>query len=100
MPSAVGGNHVTTTEAVSLHPGEKGHGSPKRHPNTLCAREKTGADSKTGLQTSGERRKSQKITQKVHAGRGLETKWEMSVYISADCLKFRLKSFYENRQLP
>jgi hypothetical protein len=65
-----------------------------------CAREKPGANSKTGLQTSGERRKSQKITQKVHAGRGLETKWEMSVYISADCLKFRLKSFYENRQLP
>ena len=28
-----------------------------------------------------------------------ESKWEMSVYLS-DCLKFRLKSFYENRQLP
>ncbi|MGD1089382.1 MAG: hypothetical protein ABR955_11750, partial [Verrucomicrobiota bacterium] len=49
--------------------------------NAPRAREKPGADSKTGLQTSGERRKSQKITQKVHAGREQETMGYVRMHI-------------------
>jgi hypothetical protein len=68
-----------TTEAVSLHRVEK---CVKRHNcqrSAPFAREKPGADWKKSLPMCGAGRKSQKITQKAHAGRGPETKWEIPV---------------------
>jgi hypothetical protein len=63
-----------TTEEVSSHPGEKGHGSQTRHRNTSCAREKTAGGLENRLATLWSRKK---ITKKAHAGRGQETIWEI-----------------------
>ena len=43
-----------------------------------CAREKPSDAKKKSLPICGAGRESRKITKKVHAGRGSETKWEMS----------------------
>src|SRR5208283_6169174 len=42
-------NTMETTEEVSLHPGENGHASQKKHRNTPGAREKPWANWKKGL---------------------------------------------------
>jgi hypothetical protein len=66
------------TEEVSSHSEEKGHWSTKWRRNISRAGKKPRADWKKVLANLWSR---QKITKKAHAGRGLETIWEMSVYI-------------------
>ncbi|MGO8926831.1 MAG: hypothetical protein ACLQU3_08075 [Limisphaerales bacterium] len=64
-----------TTEEVSSHPGEKKaweHKKGSEHP--LCQR-KTEGGLETWLANLWSRKK---IKKKAHAGRGQETKWEMS----------------------
>jgi hypothetical protein len=73
---------------VSSHPGENGRWEPKKASKQPCAREQPERTGKKFLQTGGAGRESQKITIKVHAGRGLETKWEMSIYSNGTAFVF------------
>jgi len=69
-----------TKEEVSSHPGEKGIGYPKRHRTTPLCQSKTGhglTKLKKGLASLW---RGKSITKTAHAGRGQETKWEMSDY--------------------
>jgi hypothetical protein len=63
-----------TTEAVSSHPGETGHWSPKRHRNSPLCQRKTEGGLEKWLASLWTRKK---IRKKAHAGRGQETKWEI-----------------------
>jgi hypothetical protein len=69
------GGTIGNTEEVSSHPGETSLTSRKKASKHSRCQRKIEGESKKGLANRWNRKR---ITKKAHAGRGLETIWEMS----------------------